>query len=199
MWYRIEVGKEGEILSCQEVEAALANGRNVRYVEADSKPRAIGLVQEWFRNRADRKRISDQHRNAGRCYCGQPREPGRVKCRACIDSNKAASARYKARKFAGADIPLLQAAASKTDAERAAVMERRLEWRKWMTRAGRRALLLEKLRETLVQFDKMTPRVFRAWLESEVRRLETADIRKRSVASELSPRRAIQHRPVAAE
>ena len=48
MWYKIEVGNDGGILSCVEVEGSIASGKYIRYVEADSRTEAVKLVQAWW-------------------------------------------------------------------------------------------------------------------------------------------------------
>lgn len=207
MWYKVEIDNEGGIKSCVEVEASVAQGRHVRYVEADSRADAIKLVQQWYRH-AERSRRNTNERMrvaklTGRCRsCMQPRGEGctAVYCRTCAD-RRAERARER---FAGA--PAINAPRAKTDEERAATLSRS---RKGSAGGRKRSDLLvgggspkgavyRKLAEVLAKLDSTTPRAFRAWLVAEIARLAP----RKSILQEVieqHPELAHEKRPAAAE
>jgi hypothetical protein len=177
MWYRIELNKDGSVASCTEVEACVLEGRNVRYVEANSKFLACVLVQKWWKNRAQEnrreKKMADRRFQAGLCKCGATAKPGRQRCPGC----QARSAQLKREVRAGR-APLH--GYSRTDAERAQAAFRRQEslkkrndsrYEKAKQVAGAsnpkkaRRIALE---QALAKFDQLTVDAYRAWLVREI-------------------------------
>jgi hypothetical protein len=182
MWYRIELNKDGSVASCMEVEACISEGRNVRYVEADSRGAALKLVAAWWRRKAKdteyyRKR-AEAARLAGACSrCRiRPRAGGAKTCAACADQNKKLRDAY----HTGARVKSRRK--DMTDDERAAAAQRRLvSMRNHM--AGERALCgggnpkkvrRVALEQVLAKFDELSPAAFRSWVQDEIAKLKPA-------------------------
>ena len=49
-WWRVELGKDGAIKSCDEVEQTSKQGRHVRFVEAPTKADACSFAKRWVEN-----------------------------------------------------------------------------------------------------------------------------------------------------
>lgn len=179
MWYKIEVGSDGGILSCIEVEGSVASGKYIRYVEADSRAEAVNLVKVWWRRAAAHKMRSRirQHvaKQAGVCIrCeGAKSRPGRTTCTPCgVKDSERNQSRYRGR-------PRLINKKASTDAERAAaitrsrakVEENRRKQNALFGAHTPRKVTRLALERALAQFDATTPRAFRVWLVAEIERL----------------------------
>lgn len=77
-WYRLEIGADGQVLSCVVVESAGESSKAVFYVRAASDPTAV---------RAAMSRYAQAYRGAfkaaGLCVCGGKRVEGYVSCAEC--------------------------------------------------------------------------------------------------------------------
>lgn len=172
MWFRVEIRKDGGIASCEQVSGSIGEqGSSVFYVEAESKEAAIALSAERWR---ERKRAREQalkelrekaDRITGLCACGNPLEPFRAKCRACLDA-------YREKYPPGRITKPRVAVGAQEARERARAVA---------IRYGSR---VETLRLVLAQFDAGTPASFRAWLSGYIQKLEArADLRQRRRAA----------------
>jgi hypothetical protein len=176
MWYRIELNKDGSVKSCAEVEACIVEGKHIRYVEADSRASAVGLVQAWWRQRAAVAERTRNYRQKGLCDCSRPVERGRKSCEACRSRRRESQKRCRARQN-GEIIPLRSSKPAATDAERALAVKRIRDNARSRSRERRRDMSdvsrsrLRALTEVLRQFDRATPRAFRAWLVAEIDKL----------------------------
>jgi len=188
MWYKIEVGDDGGILSCAEVEASVAQGKHVRYVEADSRADAIKLVQQWWRQkeqaRAYRAKIAATCKTERVCiYCKKNEAVGRSVCRECIakqgERRKVERERDRIRRASGVVPPMSKPL---TDADRVAqVLKRNARAREYAKRvktiaggATPKTAAHRALSRALAHFDQTTPRAFRAWLVAEIARVAPA-------------------------
>lgn len=180
MWYRIELNKDGSIRSCAEVEACATEGRNVRYVEADSRKDALVLVAAWWRRaetmrRNNQARITDCKKRGICVHCRSRPAEGDWRCGVCRQAQRDSADRSR-RRARGEDIPRLVSHA-KTDEARAASVLRDRETRarrlvRQYSRDWRMGgnLAIRTLSRVLASYDS-NPDGFRAWLVSEIDRL----------------------------
>lgn len=90
-WFRVETGKDGSVLSCEEVEAkGKAVGSVVRFYEAADKADACRQAKLWWSHKKEIDRDYSEkrqkiRRKAGLCSrCGKnPRAKNRVNCEPC--------------------------------------------------------------------------------------------------------------------
>lgn len=160
-WFKIEMGADGAILSCTEVEAKGKNGSVTRYYEALSKEGACNRAKEWYAHRAatDRKRyVAAKATGLCVCGCGNPPRPGKTTCQAAIDRRELLRLERKAGR------PPLRTFHATPEASMAA--HRASEQR----RGGSTGSVFRKC---LKHFDKLGPEAFRAWLVSEIERRTT--------------------------
>jgi hypothetical protein len=94
MWFRVELNRDGSVLSCREVEAQLpGEGRHVYYIDAQLKQYAIGSAQQRYERYKARQRESVQERRNKRreqslCpECGAATSGG-VWCEGCLERKR---------------------------------------------------------------------------------------------------------------
>jgi hypothetical protein len=175
MWFKVTINKDGSVASCENVGAALENGKTVRYVEADSSEAALKIVAAWQRDREQRhvreRAKYQQMKASGLClHCLKvPRVPDRVHCAACLEWHRAyARDRYHGRIDTGL----------RPEAERAKAFgeARDRKLKKMRERPGgnygfaRAVTRRELLAEVLKNYDLLPPEEFRVWLSSELSR-----------------------------
>lgn len=82
MWFRVEAYKDGSIKSCEQVSESFADGRNVLYIEADSKAAALQAAKERINRYLARRSDAYGKQKAKRasriarglcCECERPR------------------------------------------------------------------------------------------------------------------------------
>lgn len=179
MWFRIEVAKDGSIVSCEHVEASQSSRGDVRFVEANSKADAIGLVQAWYARKRDSVLRIARYTSKGLCACSRPRDTSAKLCSSCRKQKRDARARAKLRTQGRADLaPLRHRAPAITDAARAAAEIRAKASRAESIKIRRsRAtshdpITAERrvLEAALHAFDTLSANDFRAWLVTEIQK-----------------------------
>lgn len=115
-WFRVETGKDGSVLSCEEVEAKGRSGAVVRFYEAIDKAAACSAAKSWWEDKLRKAVVSGADRRLryakdGLCEtCGKspvatdtrdrwgnPRGRASTQCRACLDK----AAHYRELRKAG--------------------------------------------------------------------------------------------------
>jgi len=171
MWFRIETNKDGSIKSCAEVESSRNDGREIYYIEADSKTDALLIVgQRWRaardkqmgRNREMRRLRGDN----GLCVrCGGEPVPGCKKCAGCLEKRRI---EYQRRGMGRANVRL-----EGEGAIAAALRTRERDRRRAKNNPDAYTIgKLVELRKALGVFDSSTPRSFRTWLVERITQLE---------------------------
>jgi len=177
-WFKVTLLGD-KIKSCEEVPSRDSQGREVRFVEAESADGARAIVLAWQRER-DRVRAANRkvyERSVDSGMCGRchklPVVEGRRSCEGCLAFQR----KYMADRESGARKPL-----ERTDDEKVALFVGRRERSKgkWKERYGssyehaqkvtRRNVLAECLR----QLEMLTVPAFRVWLAEEVERAREA-------------------------
>lgn len=106
-WFRVEQNKDGDILSCDEVECKGRQGAIVRYYEAADKAEACSLAKQWADNyRTIQNKHSEKLRNkrADSCLCldcGLPALADRSRCEKCLKTDAKKGREYRKRKRLG--------------------------------------------------------------------------------------------------
>lgn len=99
-WWRVELGKDGAIKSCEEVEETSKQGRHVRFVEAETKAEACSSAIRWVeafraRRREEERRRLARYKSIGKCVsCGKPADAG-TKCSACAKKQRERNKRLR--------------------------------------------------------------------------------------------------------
>lgn len=100
-WWRVELGKDGAIKSCEEVDETSKQGRHVRFVEAQTKAEACSYAKKWYAKNLerDRKRGREKRKilqEQGLCTsCGKRPLETKHLCICCRDRiNRRRNERY---------------------------------------------------------------------------------------------------------
>jgi|SRR6188508_316119 len=164
MFWKVEIDKEGSILSCETVASIGKNGSRVIYVEAETKVDACTNAKAWHEHkkaymRTFTKERRDKRIRDGMCTgCGKNRaREGRRTCTTCANSQ---SARDKSG-GAGRELLTPEEAARRQEAQST-------DWRR--RRGGSKG---STLRGVLHKFDEMNPDTFRLWLVGEIARIDS--------------------------
>lgn len=168
MWFRIELHKDGSVASCAEVEGSFKDSKHVLFVEADNKQTAIRDAARRYRERFRKATNERYHRQRakGLCMCGAPLT-GKTKCEKCLAEQNEGSRRRREAIRNGTYVP------PKAMADELFLKKRRdatvRYQKKWSERAREiywaDDLNIPTLKKVLAQYDKLSPRAFRSWLE----------------------------------
>lgn len=152
MFWKVELDKEGSILSCEAVESKGRSGALIAYIEAETKALACSGAKTWHETRkrkalAYSERVRNDRAKSGKCTnhgCKMP-------CRRCSEKN----ARYRERKATGTLLkPWHETAEQALEAKRTA--QRRF------------ARMLIDIRMVQARLNELGPERFREWLRLEV-------------------------------
>jgi hypothetical protein len=104
VWYRVEVRKDGSIVSCAEVEGSFAEAKHVYYVEADSREQACSAAALRFvaKERARKIKHYEKKKALGLCSnCGKQSRQGKAFCVDCSVKQSERDRRRHKEKAAG--------------------------------------------------------------------------------------------------
>jgi hypothetical protein len=171
-WWRVEKDKTGAILSCKEVEASETGSKLVCFVEAIDAAEAVRKAAEWHstviaKTRARAKADFDHRKSIGLCVhsgCKQRAVEDRTRCAAHLEYNSKAGIRHRAGESKRqATSPVEQFEKHKANQKKS-----------YLRRGGSRATTL---RVVLQKIDSQPLGEVRAWLVSEISRLEQKGLR----------------------
>ncbi len=159
-WFRIETGKDGDILSCEEVSAKGRAGSVVRYYEALDKAEACAAAKAWAENHRRNQRERSER------YLSNPEKR----------SNRNRSERERRKKIRAGEhrpssVPPLPAEEKlRRTKER---NDRRNSRVKRAVQTATKILpsandMLQIYQSIAAEFDSRTPREFRAWLAGKI-------------------------------
>lgn len=87
-WYRIEVGQDGKVVSCELAEKPEEDNGLIFYVRAKDQRHAGRLAFNAYMLAITRARHA-QYDREGKCRCGRKRDvAGRRWCSVCLEANK---------------------------------------------------------------------------------------------------------------
>lgn len=104
-WWKIVVGDDGKVKSCELVDHAEKNGRTVFYVQAGDEDTAARLAANRYYAANNRRRRA-RYEAQGKCRCGRPKDSAEFKrCKVCRKLEAEHKDRHEARKR-GEEVPL---------------------------------------------------------------------------------------------
>lgn len=171
MWWRVELDKQGAILSCAHVEMSGSSRGRIRFVEADSDAQACSRGLSSYRRSLERsrsaaKRMREARRAAGECIRCGIKSAGSL-CESCLRLE-----RERAKDLREGADPVRNSYPSEelaAEAHAARVKAGRLRFSD--RHKGRPAYELKTL---LAKFDSMEHAAFRDYLVERIGSLERA-------------------------
>lgn len=172
MWFKVTINKDGSVASCEQTDASYESGKTVRYVEADSREQALGIVAQWQRElenaRTKNQKYHREIRARGICSgCRKrPAEKDRASCELCLAKHrKYARDYYHGRRTPG--LPPQEERVARYKAARDAKMQKMAQREGGSYQYARAVVRRDLLAEVLEKFDSMPATAFRAWLAAE--------------------------------
>lgn len=164
-WYRVELDKDGTVVSCAQCEAPSRPGYRVFYTweasEDAATRKAVARYQAYLtKQREDQRTRRARNKQAGKCQCGRAPKPGQEQCQVCLDSAEDSRLRAQDRVTGTAYAP------PKTP--RPELLAKRKEQHDNSTRLE----ILEEVQRAWCHCK--TEREFTAWLQAQLKQLRRA-------------------------
>lgn len=152
-WWRIVVGTDGKVTSCEAVEERAPDSETVIYVQARNRAEAGRRAWNAYTSVQNKKRRAEYVKQ-GRCpACGRKQDRGAGKrCSVCLESHREHRARHDAR----------QRGEEVAAADRSATIARRATDERKLLRLG----VLREVEEAWRSAN--TNKSFTAWLNSQI-------------------------------